>query len=49
MTKYNKIKNPNDVSGFIGLSVSSTSLTYEKNEKVNDKEYLQEYKYIYFR
>jgi hypothetical protein len=47
--KFYKIKNPNDVSGFIGLSVSSTSLTYEKNEKVNDKEYLQEYKYIYFK
>jgi hypothetical protein len=28
--------------------VGSTPLTYEKNEKVIDKENLQEYKYIYF-
>jgi hypothetical protein len=36
------------MSGFKGLSVDSTPLTFEKNEKVIDKENLQEYKYILF-
>ncbi len=42
------IKNPNKMSGFIGLSADSTPLTFEKNEKVIDKENLQAYKYMCF-
>jgi len=33
-------KNPNRMLGFQGLSAGSTPLTYEKNEKVIDKENL---------
>jgi hypothetical protein len=43
-----QIKNPNKMSGFIGLSAGSTPLTFEKNEKVIDKENLQAYKYMCF-
>jgi hypothetical protein len=40
MIKQNFIKNPNEMSGFKVFWVGSTPLTFEKNEKVIDKENL---------
>lgn len=44
----NQNKKPQRAVGVLGHSEVSTPPNFEKNEKVIDKEYPQEYKYIFF-